>query len=94
VRVKHRNILGGLGLRTNFAGEVALVSAWGDVAELSLRDPIRVWLVPRLIPLRAERLTLSIRNPQKLAERFGAPTPQSSRPARAGKVKHRGPRTR
>lgn len=95
VRVRHRSLFGGLGVRTNFSGDVALVSAWGDVAELTLARPVRVWLVPRLIPLHARRLTLSIRHPQKLVERFGAPPPRASRPsAPARKMKQRGPRTR
>lgn len=92
-RVKNRNILGGIGVRTNFNGDVALVTTWGQVAELVLRQPIRVWLIPRLIPLRAQRLTLSLRNPQKLADRFGAPSNVS--PARGGgKTRQRGSRTR
>jgi hypothetical protein len=81
VRVKHRNIFGGIGVRTNFAGDVALLSAWGDVAEITLRNPIRIWLIPRLIPLKASRLTLSIRHPQLLADRFGEPSAATVRPA-------------
>lgn len=92
-RLKRRNFLGGLGVRTNFSGEVALATAFGEAAEITFRQPIRVWLIPRLIPLRAERLTLSLRNPQKLVERFGAPS--SSQPAkRGGKTRQRGSRTR
>lgn len=95
-RLVRRNILGGIGVRTNFAGEVALVSTWGEVVEISLRKPLRVWLVPKLIPLHATRLTLSLRNPQKMVDRFGAPPP-SSRTAPAGgrgKTRQRGSRTR
>ncbi len=92
-RLKRRTVLGGIGVRTNFNGDVALVTTWGEAAELTLRQPIRVWLIPRLIPLRALRLTLSLRNPQKLVDRFGAPS--NAAPARGGgKTRQRGSRTR
>jgi hypothetical protein len=92
-RVTRRSILGGIGVRTNFSGDVALVTTWGEVAQLQFRQPIRVWLVPRLIPLKAQRLTLSLRNPQKLADRFGPPA--NPAPARGGgKTRQRGSRTR
>ncbi|MEP7214999.1 MAG: hypothetical protein ABI782_02035 [Anaerolineaceae bacterium] len=95
-RLVRRNILGGIGVRTNFSGDVALVTTWGEVVELTLRNPVRVWLVPRIIPLRATRLTLSLRNSQKLVDRFGAPTaPSRTVPAGAGgKRRQRGSRTR
>jgi hypothetical protein len=90
-RLVRRNILGGIGVRTNFSGDVALVSTWGEVVELTLRRPMRVWLIPRLIPLKAERLTLSLRNPQKVVERFGAAKPAATT---ARKPRQRGSRTR
>lgn len=95
-RLVRRNILGGIGVRTNFSGDVALVSTWGEVVEVTLRNPVRVWLVPRIIPLRATRLTLSLRNPQKLVDRFGGPTaPSRTAPAGGGgKTRQRGSRTR
>lgn len=87
--LRRKNILHGIGVRTNFKGDVSLVSTWGEVVELSLSKPMRVWLIPRLIPLRAERLTLSLRNPQKAVDRFGAPrTPH--RPAAVRKSRQRG----
>ena len=61
----------GLGVRTGFGGDVALVSAWGPVAELTLKQPIRVWLIPRLWRIRATRVALSVRNPSKMVDRFG-----------------------
>lgn len=86
VRVTRFPLYGGLGVRTNFRGTVALTSATGQVAEFQLRKPIRVWLIPKLVPLRATRLIVSVRNPAKLAERFGqppaAPVPAAA-PARA-----------
>lgn len=86
---------GGLGVRTAFRGEVALVSMWGGCAEVHFRSPVRVWLIPRLIPVRARRLILSVKNPDKLVERFGPPPPAGSpAPNRARKVKNRGSRTR
>jgi len=91
-RLVNRNILGGIGVRTNFSGDVALVTTWGPVVEITLSQPVRVWLVPKLIPLRAHRLTLSVRNPAKLVERFGPVKPAPVGGAR--KTGKRGSRTR
>lgn len=95
VRIVHRNILGGIGVRTNFRGDVALVSAWGNVAEITLKHPIRIWIVPRILPTRATRLQVSIRNPSRLVEHFakGAPRTSPATPA-ARKMGRRGSRTR
>ncbi len=89
-------LLGGLGVRTAFRGDVALASAWGDAVELTFREPVRVWLIPRVIPVRARRLTLTVRNPGKMAERFGPPAGVGSSPPTQGarKMRRRGPRTR
>lgn len=65
------NLWKGIGVRTAFGGDVALVGTWGTVAELTLKHPIRVWLIPRILPVRATRITVSVRNPHKLVERFG-----------------------
>lgn len=67
--VKHP-VWGGLGVRTNFGGTVALVSAWGEVAELDLKSPMKVWIIPKLWPIKAKKLRLSVRNPQKLVDRY------------------------
>jgi len=89
-------LLGGLGVRTAFLGDVALASAWGEAAELTFREPVRVWLVPRVIPVKARRLTLTVRNPEKMVERFGLGSGGgASLPTRgARKMRSRGPRTR
>ena len=89
-RMPNSNVLGaemcrhwlpaGIGVRTNFRGDVALVSTTGEAARLVLRQPVRIWVIPRLLPVRARRLTLSVRNPQKLVERFGAPAPAPVKP--------------
>lgn len=86
---------GGIGIRTNFRGHVALTSAWGEAVELDLRSPVRIWVVPRLWKVSATRLTLSIRNGHKLVDHFTAGTAQSS-PAvpSARRMKRRGSRTR
>ena len=91
VRPRNWPIWGGIGVRTAFNGQVALVSAWGEAVELELRRPVRVWLIPGLVPVRARRLILSVRNPQKLVDRFGGAQPSgSSAPRKGGKVKNRG----
>lgn len=61
----------GLGVRTSFGGDAALVAGWGPVAEITLKHPIRIWLIPRLWRVRATRITLSVRNPHKMVDRFG-----------------------
>jgi len=98
-RIVRRNMLGGIGIRTNFSGDVALVTTWGEVVVLTLRNPVRVWLIPRLVPLKATRLTLSLKNAQKMVDRFGEPaaaasvaTSNASRTTR--KTRQRGSRTR
>lgn len=65
-----RNILGGIGIRTDFGGKVALVTATGTAVEISLRNPIRVSVIPGLLRVKADRLTLSVKNPQRMVERF------------------------
>jgi hypothetical protein len=64
---------GGIGVRGDFRGTVALVSAWGSAAEIELSSPIRVWAIPKVWALRADRLRVSVRNPEKLVERFSRP---------------------
>lgn len=75
-------IWGGLGVRTGLRGDVALVAAWGPVAEITLSQPIRVWVIPRLWRIRASRVTLSVRNPAKLAGRFASAAPRTPTPTR------------
>jgi hypothetical protein len=90
-----RMIVGGIGVRTNFKGRVGLVCAGGPAAELTFREPIRVWAIPKLIPMRAERLVVSVRNPEKLVERFGPVPATASPPVTAErKMKRRGSRAR
>jgi hypothetical protein len=62
----------GLGVRTSFGGDVALVAAGGPSAQIHLRQPLRVWLIPRVWRIRATRVVLSVRNPHKMVERFGS----------------------
>jgi hypothetical protein len=74
-------------VRTGFGGDVALVAAWGTAAELTLKRPIRVWLIPRLIPVKATRVVVSVRNPQKLVERFGPVKNEPTKRAQPSKRK-------
>ncbi len=67
--VKH-SWWGGLGVRGNLGGTVALTAAFGDVAELEFSSPVRVWAIPRLLPLSARCLRVGVRNPARLVERF------------------------
>jgi hypothetical protein len=79
----------GLGVRTGFGGDVALVAAGGVAAELTLRRPIRVWLIPRLWRISATRVVVSVRNPQKLVERFGAVQQNAPKASPVSKRKRR-----
>ena len=102
--VDNRNILGarmvrhgfprGLGVRTNFAGNVALATAWGDAVELTFAVPMRVWLIPQILPVKARTLTLSLKNGHLLAEHFGPPATASPSTSPARKMNRRGTRTR
>lgn len=76
-RLRDWEIWRGVGVRTAFGGDVALVATWGPVAEVTLKQPIRVWLIPRLWRIRATKVVLGVRNPAKLAERFG-PVPSNA----------------
>ncbi len=76
-RLRDWEIWRGVGVRTAFGGDVALVAIWGPVAEVTLKQPIRVWLIPRLWRIRATKVVLGVRNPAKLAERFG-PVPANA----------------
>ncbi len=88
-------IWGGIGIRTNFRGHVALCSIWGEAVEMDLRNPVRIWVIPRLWKVSANRLTVSIRNGQKLVDRLGGSSVSSSpRTAAARKMKRRGSGTR
>jgi hypothetical protein len=95
-RLKRHRFLAGIGIRTNFGGDVALITLPGEVVELTFREPVRVWLVPRLIPLRAHRLSLSLLHPARVVERFApaAPVPSPPPNAHARRMKRRGSRTR
>ena len=79
-RLARHPLWGGLGVRLWFGSTVALATAPGEVAELEFRAPVRVWLIPRLLPLKAQRLRLSVRNPGKLVDRLAAAQP-AARPA-------------
>jgi hypothetical protein len=73
VRLARHSLWGGIGIRTDFRGTVALATAFGTVAEIEFREPIRVWAIPRVWKLRARRLRVSVRNPEKLVQRFATP---------------------
>lgn len=78
----------GLGVRTAFRGDAALVAAWGPAVEVTLRRPIRIWLIPRILPVRASRIVLGVKNPGKLTERFGpvkTPSNAALSPLRRGR---------
>jgi hypothetical protein len=78
----------GLGLRTNLRNSVAFVSATGEVADIHLRRPVRVWVVPYLIPARVRTLRVSVDDPHRLiglfpGERSQPPVPAAKMPERA-----------
>lgn len=94
VSLVRRGMWYGLGVRMT-PGGVSLLTSWGELAEFSLRSPVRVWLIPRIFPVKTRTLGVSVRNPGLLAQRFGAPTGGASpRKRGAGKMGRRGPRTR
>lgn len=63
----------GLGIRTDLAGTVMLATATGTCAQFELAEPLRVWVIPRILPIRARRLRLSVRDPGRLVALFETP---------------------
>lgn len=63
----------GLGIRTDLAGTVMLATTTGACAQFELAEPLRVWVIPRILPIRAKRLRLSVRDPGRLVAHFEAP---------------------
>lgn len=60
----------GLGIRTDLAGTVMLATATGRSAQFELAEPLRVWVIPRILPIRARRLRLSVDDPGRLVALF------------------------
>ena len=79
----------GLGVRTGFGSDIALVAAWGPAAEVTLKRPIRVWLIPRIWRVSATRVVLSVRNPHKMVERFGPVKHDAAKSTAVSKRKRR-----
>jgi hypothetical protein len=69
VRVTQHPWWGGLGVRTDLRGTVALATAWGPVTEFELHHPAGIWVIPGTWRLRARRLRVSVEDPHALAER-------------------------
>ncbi len=90
-RLVDRNSLTGIGVRTNFRGAVALVTLGGPAAELTFRTPVRFWVLPKILPARATKLTVTVIHPALLVQRFAQPSPAKTG---AAKIGSRGPRTR
>ncbi len=64
--VRH-HIVYGLGIRTNLAGHVALATAWGPAAELTLRTPVRAGILPYIWWTHARTLRLTVERPEEFA---------------------------
>jgi hypothetical protein len=65
----------GLGIRSNLAGTVMLATATGACAQLEFAEPLRVWVIPGILPTRAKRLRLSLRDPGRLIAHFAQSAP-------------------
>jgi hypothetical protein len=50
-----------------------LVTAAGTCAQFELAEPLRVWVIPGILPIRARRLRLSVRHPERLIAHFQPP---------------------
>ena len=53
------NILGGLGVRTNFKDMVAVVTRTGQVADIRFWRPLRLPVIPRVLHVNAQRLLVT-----------------------------------
>lgn len=60
----------GLGIRTDFAGTVMLATVTGNLPQFELAEPLRVWVIPRILPIRARCLRVSVRDPERLVAHF------------------------
>ncbi|GMV86006.1 MAG: hypothetical protein AMXMBFR80_18610 [Dehalococcoidia bacterium] len=47
-------------------------------ARFELAGPLRVWAIRRILPIRASRLRVSVRGPERLVSRFGRATPRGT----------------
>ncbi len=65
----------GLGIRSDLATTVMLATATGACAQFELEQPLRVWVIPRILRIRARRLRLSVRDPGRLVAHFETSTP-------------------
>jgi len=64
--LEHHRWWQGLGIRTDLRGTVMLATATGLCAEFDLSRPLRVWAIPRILPIRAKKLRVSVRDPERL----------------------------
>jgi hypothetical protein len=55
-------LLGGLGVRTNLRGTVAVTTKAGAVAEITFKEPRRLPLLPKVWSMEAKRLVVSPEN--------------------------------
>lgn len=65
----------GLGIRTDLVGTVMLATATGRSAQFELAEPLRVWVIPRILPIRARRLRVSVDDPGRLVALFALASP-------------------
>jgi hypothetical protein len=65
----------GLGIRTDLVGTVMLATAPGQSAQFELAGPLRVWVIPRILPIRARRLRVSVDDPGRLVALFAPASP-------------------
>lgn len=65
----------GLGIRTDLMGTVMLATATGPSPQFEFAEPLRVWVIPSILPIRARRLRVSVRDPERLVSLFAAVTP-------------------
>lgn len=65
----------GLGIRSDLAGTVMLATATGSSAQFELEEPLRVWVIPRILPIRARHLRLTVRDPGRLVAHFAPSAP-------------------
>lgn len=60
VREANHPLWGGLGIRTDFVGTVAVVTTAGKVAEVEFRGPQRLPVIPGVLKINAKRLRVSV----------------------------------
>lgn len=75
----HWPVLGGIGWRTNFRGNVGLIGTYVNIVEIRFKQPQRVRM---FFPLDCSRLYVSVEDPRDFIAALGKATDAAEQPKR------------